>query len=251
MGRWRDDSFSRNGYGGTKQDEIGRTIFERVDKLFHSRWMLLCPFDVVEQPVRDLYMYGMTLEERRAWVLLSGTESFAKSISRQCFFDIVNKEAKYYIRVYTSEPVVRWPVPWENLPVQVMEKLHHWMLQSRAYRDEYHEISNKVKTLMRLCTTPGQIERVWPQLMGFMPDETKIARLDKKARSPYPDGVLGWSVTPPGGEIVLKEEWREETLAWYDTPIAEALILPQYEHPDGAPAYPSIHEIDESSLHSV
>lgn len=244
MGRWRDNSFSRNGYGNSKQDEIGRTIYERVDKLFHSRWMLLCPFNVVEQPVRDLYVHGMTKEEWQAWSLLSGTKSFEDSIRLQSHFDIMNKEAKYYIRVYTSESVVKWPVPWENLPVPLMEKLHYWMLQSRAYRDEYHDICNKVKSLVRLCTTPGQIERVWPQLMGFMPAETKDQRMDKKARSPYPDGVIDWQSTPSDGDVILKEEWREETLAWYDTAIAEALILPQYEHPEGTPSYPDICDLE-------
>lgn len=247
MGRYRSgESFSRNGYGNSKQDEVGRTIYNRVDKLLESRWKLLCPFDVVENPTRDLFVYGMRPDERAAWNLLSNNKNFATSVFGLAYFDIRNEKAGYLIRVYTPHPVVRWPVPWENLPEQLMEKVHHWMLQSRAYRDEYFEIRDKVKELVRFCTTPGQIERVWPQLMGFMPDETKDDRFSKKARSPYPEGIFDWIKKPEGGyePPVIKEEWRAETLAWYDTAIAESLILPLYERPEGAPAYPDIEDLD-------
>ena len=236
MSRYRNSgSFSRNGYGNSKQDEVGRTIFERVDRLLESRWKLLCPFEIVKQPEQDLWRYALTPSQWQAWTTLSSSQHFEKAISRQSYFDIVNKAAEYSIRVFVNNPLPRWPLEWSNLPVDLWEKVHRWQVQSRSYRDEFTTISAKVKALVRLCTTPGQIERVWPQLMGFMPDETKHERFDKKARSPYPFGVLNDNGT-------LKDEWSAEHLAWYDTAITESLILPLYVHPEGAPNYPEIRD---------
>jgi hypothetical protein len=248
------DKFSKHGYGGSKQDEVGRTIYERVEKLLESRWKLLCPFDIVQRR-EELWHYAMTNEQREAWQLLSRDKHFENAINRNNSFDIVNKEGKFRVRVpllYGSGGVPRWPVNWHNLPTDLRERLHHWMLQSRAYRDEFHTIRDLVKKLVMSCATPGQIERVWPELLGFMPEHVKDQRLDKKARSPYPEGVLDrdYLITVNGQQVEnpnfreLLPMWRPEALAWYDTPIAEALILPLYKKPEGEPDYPEIQDDD-------
>lgn len=246
MGRY-GYKFSRDGYGGSKQDAIGRAIYERVETLLESRWKLLCPFDIV-QDRRELWYYAMTREQHAAWQLLSADKHFERAIERWHSFDIVNEEGKFRIRIPLNSGVPRWPVNWQHLPTDLREKLHHWMLQSRSYRDEYHTIRDKVKQLMQVCATPGQIERVWPELLGFMPKETKDQRMGKRARSPYPDGVLDlkYFIIRDGQQVEnpnfrkLKPEWTPEALAWHDTAIAESLILPLYKKPEGDPGYPEI-----------
>lgn len=245
MGRrhW-SDSFSRNGSGSSRQDEVGRTIFKRVEALFDNRWMLLCPFDVVKDPVREIWKYALTPLERGAWNVLVKNKHFNKAINRQTYFDINHSVAGFRIRVYTNTEIPAWPVWWGNIPPELAERLSHWQIQSRAYRDEFYAIRDKVKSLVKMCSTPGQIERVWPALMGFMPDKAIDRQIEKKARSPYPDGVLAKDAVYGGllsGEV--RDEWKPEVLAWFDHAIAEALILPEYKHPEGAPAYPEISDL--------
>lgn len=239
--RYRGEgSFSKNGYGGTAQDEVGRTIFTRVDSLLESRWKLLCPFPV-QDPVRELWHYALTPDQRVAWNLLSKDKRFNEAVKRISYFDIRNDEARYCIRVFSNVGVPEWPLDYKNLPTDLWQKVHYWQVQSRSYRDEHVEIREKVRALVRLCATAGQIERVWPELMGFMPTDTLNQRFDKKARSPYPDGALKYNNDTCVYE--LQDCWRRETLQWYDDAIAESLILPEYEHPNGAAAYPLIFDM--------
>lgn len=223
------DRFSRRGGGGSKQDEVGRTIYQRVEALMENRWKYLNQFDLVKDFKTELYRYAMTEAEWNAWELLEANKSFRNAMTYTSQLHIVNNEGGFNITITrpSTERYVSMPIRWYNLPEALREGIHNWMIRSETYKQEYVEVRGRVKSLSLICSTPGQIERVWPELMGFMPGHVIDSRLEKKSKSPYPDGVWedGWELLHPD-ERKLKEKYRRENLDWFNDALAEALILP-------------------------
>lgn len=227
----RSERFSRRGSGGSKQDEVGRTIFNRVEKLMENRWKYLNQFDVVNDYHAELYRFALTDDEWAAWQLLRRNPQIERAMMFTSCLHIRNAKGKFNLTIdRTGERFVRLTIDWTSLPEETQERIHNWIIRSETYRREFHMVRDRVKSLTLMCTTAGQIERVWPELLGFMPGETIDSRFVKKAISPYPDGVWedGWELLHPK-ERKLKEQWRPESLAWFNDALTEALILPQQD----------------------
>jgi len=236
-----DGGFSKRGQGGSRQDEVGRTIFDRVAMLMQNRWMYLNQFDLFKDVQVELYRYAMTEREWEAWQLLEQNKEFRRAMSYVERVLIHNPDAGFNITVYVPKArFVSIVVMWENLPYDHRERIHNWLIRSESYRQEYTTIRDRVKSLTRLCSTPGQIERVWPELMGFMPGHVIDTRLAKTVKSPYPDGVWeeGWELLHPN-ERKLKEMYRPEVLSWFNDALAESLILPMQDWGE-KPPFPDV-----------
>lgn len=110
------------------------------------------------------------------------------------------------------EAAVEWATNWLNL--QMQSDVTCW----------------KVTRALNVCNTIGQIKRLWPSLVGFLPQEAQDKLQAMKMQSRLPEDVLD------GGK--LRPEWHPEVLAWYENIIVEALLLPDadvvvpHEHPN-------------------
>jgi hypothetical protein len=196
-----------------------------------NRWKYLNQFDIFKDPIQEVYRYSMMESEWDAWQVLERNKKFRDAMSYTSRIFIDNAEAEFSITLTLPDAkLVSIRIDWESLPYDVREKIHNWVIRSESYRWEYKAVKERVASLTRLCSTPGQIERVWPELMGFMPEHVLDTRLGKKVRSPYPDGVYedGWELLHPD-ERKLKEKYRPEALEWFNDALAEALILPQQD----------------------
>lgn len=226
----RGDRFSRKGGGNSAQDEIGRTVYQAVERLMENRWKYLNQFDVVNDYHAELYRYAMSDDEWTAWNVLRQNKRFTGNVSfTQNLY--LRKRGHFSITIERpGELFLAMRIDWESLPELTQERIHNWLIRSETYREEYKLVRERVKSLTLICATAGQIERVWPELLGFMPEETKDRRFTKRAVSPYPEGVWedGWESLHPS-ERKLKEKWRPESLAWFNDALAEALILPQQD----------------------
>lgn len=227
----RGDRFSRRGSGGSAQDEIGRTIYERAHKLLNNRWKYLNQFDVVNDYHAELYRYALSDDEWAAWDLLRRNPQIRQLVSTSQYLVINNPEGKFSITIERpGERFLQMHIDWQSLPTLTQQNIHNWMIRSESYRMETEAVTKRIKSLVIACATAGQIERVWPELLGFMPEETIDKRFVKKAQSPYPDAVWeeGWEALHPR-ERKLKEKWRPESLAWFNDALTESLILPQQD----------------------
>lgn len=227
----RGDRFSKKGQGNSAQDEVGRTIYDRAHKLLNNRWKYLNQFDVVNDYHAELYRYALTDDEWAAWDLLRRNPQVSRLVSTSQYLVVRNTGGKFSITFdRPGEKFMQLTVDWGSLPQDTQLKIHNWMIRSESYRWETEAITKRIKSLVMCCATAGQIERVWPELLGFMPEETIDTRFVKKARSPYPDGVWeeGWELLHPR-ERKLKEKWRPEVLDWFNNALTESLILPQQD----------------------
>ena len=225
----RGTKFSKRGGGGSAQDEIGRTIHERVETLLENRWKYLNPFDMFKDVKEEIYRWALSAEEWEAWRLLHGNKHFNAAMNYTDRLYIRNHAAQFNLSLQVPHArFVKVSIEWENLPEGTQELIHNWVIRSEAYRWEYVAIKDRVQRLVRLCSTPGQIERVWPELMGFMPGEVIDRRFAKKAQSPYPEGAYDEYEYEEGKPVrrELKEEFRPEVLDGFNDALAEALILP-------------------------
>ncbi len=98
------------------------------------------------------------------------------------------------------ETAIEWATNWLNLQLQT--NVTYW----------------KVSRALDVCNTMGQIKRLWPSLVGFLPDEAQEKLRQMKMQSRLPDNVLD--------EGKLDPEWHPEVLAWYENIIVESLLLP-------------------------
>lgn len=206
-----------------------------------NRWKYLTPFDMFGDVKEALYRYAVSDSEWEAFQTIERNGHFRKAVSYSTSFLITNRAGGFNITVHSKTlEFVAIPVEWSCLPDATCEAVHNWLIRSQAYKAEYVTIRDRVASLTRLCTTPGQIERTWPELLGFMPGEVIDQRFIKKSLSPYPDGVWedGWQTLHPK-ERVLKEAYRPETLAWFNDALTEALILPEQDWDELTP-YPEV-----------
>jgi hypothetical protein len=105
-----------------------------------------------------------------------------------------------------------------GLPHVMREKLTAWAEGYIKHRTEMLAIKRLTDDVFNVCNTMGQVKRVWPNLMNFMPTEARQKVEAMVKQSKLPDG-FEYNQAP--GEI-----YHYKNIEAYDVIITEALILP-------------------------
>lgn len=246
--RYRDP-YSKNGSGKSAQDKVGKEIYQNLEKLLNNRRKLLCGLPV-KHLVNDLYSQAYDPQEWEAYKRLRDNPQFWNNVNKQCWFVVHDSyhsievtftisETDYASRQAHGVPSVAVNV--DGLHDELRVAFCHWRTKVCAFEDERDYILKKVKSLLLMCTTPGQIKRTWPELLSFMNEEGRNRVLRSRARSPLPEEVCqetevskdlrdcAWSNEVVRDRSRRVPEWRPEALEWMNIIFAEALVLPPYE----------------------
>ncbi len=215
---------SKRGMGRSKQDQIGQTIYDTARNLLDNRRKLLCPLEI-ENAYDEVFRYALSEREWAAWKVCRDNVSVRDCIRSQekvVVKDTRSPNESYRYYIYTANKIPSITVMWDSLPPDVKQILYEWRLKSTSFKAEQKHILDMIRELCNVCTTPGQLQRTWPELLGFMPDRTKNRRFSAKARSPYPPEVLDAFGN-------LYDKWKPASCVWMNEIFAESLILPPYE----------------------
>lgn len=226
---------SRDGGGRSRQDELGRNIYSKVARSLSNRREVLCPFEI--PVVSGLLKYALTQTQWRAYDTLVRNDSANQSIEKVNFVRVVRDEG-FSLRVFPPNSAGRlpyFPVDYDGLPLQTQIYVHNWVMRAESLRRENDIIIDRVESLLRECATPGQVLRVWPELVGFMPENGKQAFYSSRAKSPYPFGVIQGE--DERGRVILYSAFRPSVLTHFNHALAEALLLPRCSREYRFPEY--------------
>ena len=234
----------------TTKDFAEQTVTDHASKLLHNRWAMLCPFPLDK---RAIYQTLFTDEQHKAIeLLMNNAPSMIETRSEVLFkFDLPVRGSVLGQRgtptVLTVKLGTCYPLPdtgatyrqgkheylASNLPPFLREPLQEWAQRWITASMETRLTNAKLKRLFEVCSTLGQIKRVWPNACNMLPEIAQEKLRDAKVRSPYPEGAVETIGYRGEREIKqLKEEWSLKQLAWFDDRITEALCLPLDENSD-------------------
>ena len=226
---------SMYGEGRSKQDRIGQQIYDTCEQMLASRVKMLCPLEV-EDPHKEVFRFALTEKEWAAWEVLRHSANFSESIQTQKEIEVIDKAGNWHMDIPVDGNIPYIPVKMLDLPPAMQRVLWLWRVRLLSFQREQAYILEKIEELCLMCATPGQLQRVWPELLGFMPDDTKNKRFGAKSKSPLPDGVLEPVVTEEWKLLELNPEWEPEALEWMNDVFVEALLLPQWDKTTRFPA---------------
>ena len=224
----RSGRFSKHGAGDSDQDKVGKQIYTNAADLLSNRALLLSPLKF-EDPYEELFRYAFTEPQWQAWQIMEKHDQLRGALRYVNTIHIYRNRAKEHFEIPAPEPVPYFTIDWDWLPLATQDKLYRWQLKATSLEHEKEVILAHIKALCQECTSPGQLKRVWPELLGFMPTRSKTRVFRAKARSPYPKGVLLYELAKDGRSekcVGLVDQWKPEALEWMNTIFAEALILP-------------------------
>jgi hypothetical protein len=246
---WKTRRRKGEGKKGRK-DFAAEAVNKYASKLMNNRWHLLAPFPLERI---DIYNALFSIEQHRAFDLLKRTAPTTLSMGSE-FNLIFDMSTDVRVRDRAAKPRylkvsldMSMPMPDTNtisgppdhtfllsqLPPHLLEPIMEWSKQWLTACRETREVCGKLTVLFDTCSTMGQIKRVWPNACNLLPDKAQADLRNAKVKSSYPDAVLDHVNWREDGKEVktLKDEWKPETLAWYDDRLTEALCLPM-ENPD-------------------
>lgn len=121
----------------------------------------------------------------------------------------------HYNRTVTTLNLSRQPSVFYDAALE-------WAKQYMTVSLQTHATKWKINRLFGICNTMGQVKRLWPSVVSFLPQEAQDKLQQQKARSRLPPEAY---VVAEDGDR-LSPEWHPETLAYYEGIITEALLLP-------------------------
>jgi len=239
-------SRGRKGTGKKGMKNFAQTaVTKYASERLQNRWAMLCPFPLDK---REIYQTLFSDEQHKAIDLLVRTApSMITTNSEVCLkFDIPFRTT---VRGKGAEPqrlIVKlgtaYPLPdtgavfrdgeheylASQLPAQLREPLEEWAKRWLIAALETRQTSAKLYQLFEMCSTIGQVKRVWPNACNMLPEDAQAKLRDAKVKSPYPDDALETiGYRDDGSDIKrLKDEWSPKTLEWFDDRITEAMCLP-------------------------
>lgn len=230
-----------------QKDFAADRVKQFAGKLMVNRWQLLAPFPLERI---DLYRAAFSVEQHKALDELLRTAPTMLNMGRELTFKF---DAPVSVMVQGLAPRPRYfkitldmevpmpdtdtlhhppehPLLVSQLPPHLREPLIEWAhLWLKAGR-EAREVCGKLERLFDLCTTMGQIKRVWPNACNLLPEQAQAQLREAKVRSPYALAMLDIEERTDGRETrSLKDEWTPQTLEWYDERLTEALCLPMMD----------------------
>lgn|SRR5262245_17594009 len=208
---------------------------EKVLKLMQNRHRLIAPFTV---DLEELYQQMWTDEQRAALRVLAKRDGLLRLRAQMTINSVPlpahrdengDVERDSFVNVTVNLPQPRpmcsaSALLYEDLPVAMRDKLYDWAPVWKQYERETNMLALKVEQVGKVCSTYGQVFRIWPDLQGFF-GEFGRSRIDNMiVSSRYPDAVRLFD-----GAQTLKPEFRPEAFEMYTMWIAEALMLPEVE----------------------
>jgi hypothetical protein len=215
------------------RDQMG----SKVESMMNNRHMLMVPFPV---PAMDVYMTLWTPAQLEAMNLFRGIHVL-KMHREFTIIGCPGPDGKGIRRVTVTmdedHPLPRdLNMPFAGLPDGMRELIQAWIPTWMQYNKETMNVVSKVKRIGSVCSTYGQVVRLWPELQGFL-GEWGAEKVHKaKAKSPYPDGAIKWVDPDPTDSNVdvvadgLEDEFKPETYAPLTHMIAECLMLPEIDN---------------------
>lgn len=231
-----------NGGDNCKQAATAKILHGRVSSELDKRWHVLHPFTL--DPIQDGYRHMFDDQEWAALHLLLNKKKFESVWGYNSRIDIESSIRTgagshcYKIRLTLTTSMPNVDVAYHSLPPPIANYIDAWVIEWIRYRDEKAEILSTLKSLCGHCSSPGQIIRVWPAMLGFFDMETKeeLTR-KKKARSPLPQSILE---TDEFGRRKILDPFRRSRLDAFESILTEALILPTPEEHPKLASYPDL-----------
>lgn len=203
----------------------GEMLTSKITPLLDSRRKLLAPFPMA--PV-DVYAKFFSKSQLQALMELRDVEGLLNKRS-SCYIQIygVKGEALITVNLEESLPIGSGKadeISIHNFTEEEQTTLMNWAHDWSKMHRQQDAFTTKVGEVANVCTSYGQVFRLWPELQGFFSEFGKKKVGDAKARSPYPVDALTFE-----GSKTLKPEFRPEAFEPYSMMLAEALLLPVME----------------------
>lgn len=215
------------------------TLTEMLNKMTLNRANLLAPLPV---PMTTLWKYLWSDREEHAIKLL--LKECPKALDRDWAFYVaghfnrrLEQKVAYTFNLGTTPlPMGGRALEFNILPEDMQETLIEWEVRRIELVDQGKELAGKVKAMSNVCTTYGQVNRLWPELLSFFTSVGQAKVGEARAKSKLHDDCYIWERT---GEVrwdgearfrntgIVKEEWLPAAFARHTELIAECLMLPQ------------------------
>jgi hypothetical protein len=203
---------SARGSGRSSQDLVGTEIYTRIEQKLDNRIRLLCPLKILD-PVKELLAYSIDYQEWDMLQTLRANPKIKNIIRTSRWIEVHGKASNIRVVVPMDQEVPNLVVELTELPDDTQTTLFSWALKSNSLYNERVTLLEKITDLCQQCNTPGQVYRLWPELLTFMPPATQQAMHEAKAKSAIPSRLFDWQRPEP----------------WMNDVLAQALILPNFE----------------------
>lgn len=218
----------------TVKDFVNKNLKSEISKLMDNRRKLLAPFPI--DPM-ELYHLVWTAQE---WDALNVLDHHADLFRRSSILDLIgfpiNKRTmKVHINLPQAMPAKNrfygTEMKWEDVPLNLANPIVEWAALWQELNLPQQCLLTKLEEVAGVCTTFGQVYRLWPDLLGFFDKKGRTKIDTARAQSKYPDEVTTWQWDEARQRnfLVLRDEFKPEAFAPFTDVIAECLMLPLTE----------------------
>lgn len=204
------------------QSAITCDVVKRVREVMTNRHRLLAPF-----PLDPIELYR-TLWTEDEWGALQVLSSSTELFNTRNFFYIIGCKSEVLSGRRTITIQMDKPLPYDGrsltfdtLDAHAQAAICAWARLWIEYNTDTLDIEFRVKSIAEICTTYGHVQRLWPELVSFLPEEGRLALERKKIASRYPAEAY-----MSGHVRILRPEYRPEAFERFSTLLSEAVMLP-------------------------
>jgi len=212
------------------RDSFGNKIARHFDKYSEiTNPLTFCPLE-------DVYKQAFSTKEWDALSLLMERKIGRQTLNRSSSFDLYLPETYKGQQKHQRDHVTfgfpdgknrpNIDVEYYKLHPDVQAKLDSWLKKAVSLKRLRHEIWHRCDRLLdwgwdkhrnygsngwyggpepgQACNTPGQVYRVWPELLPFLPAEDRHKVMNASVKSPLPKTILNYGTVD---QFLCKERW--------------------------------------------
>ncbi len=225
---------------GTVKRYLGKDLPEIINKMVRNRADVLAPLPM---PLDKLWGYLWTEREEEAIRLLM--KDCPRALDRDWDFvvdkhmnPVLEQNVRVTIQINEGWPTARRAVNVGIMPEHVQQQYLEWEATRYKLTQQGRDLIAKLDKLDDVCTTYGQLNRLWPELLSLFNERGQATVGAAKAKSKLHENCYLWESTGQerwDGEAVmrntgmLREEWLPAAFVRHTELIAECLMLPAAE----------------------
>jgi len=228
---------SRRNTLGTVKQYLGKDLPGVIQKMSINRANLLAPLPM---PLDKLWGYLWSEREEQALRILM--KECPKALDRDWDFFVgkhwnpkIEQHVRASIQIAEGWPTARREVDINIMPEEVRGNYLEWEATRYRLTQQGDDLIAKVRKLEDVCTTYGQLNRLWPDLLSLFNQKGRTVVEAARVKSKLHPNCYLWEATDEkrwDGKAIqrntgmLREEWLPAAFVKHTEFIAECLMLP-------------------------
>lgn len=250
------------------RDQIANRVCRHFDK--YCEFTNPLTFDAIE----DVYRQAFEPRKWNAMNELLDCKFGRKCLNRSGSFELYtgdDKQKQKYSRTHITfgfpdgKTRPNLDIEFQQLHADVQDKILHWIQKAVALRELRQKLYWRINNLFDCeweknrsygangwfggpepgvgCNTPGQVHRIWPELLAFMPVEMRDTVRNASTKSRLPDRIHNWGSVEQFLCLEARHDGQDEKELAFERRVFDALthilvqmsMMVEVRHVEGYP----------------